>query len=232
MITKAALLPFFKLEKLRIETYRTRDRNLVDKDPEDFEAMFNPESFSQTITNNLTKQAGFGSSSDEIGFGSTAPRKLRFKLIIDHTDVSGSFYLLTLNDRIEKFIDKAVYMNGQIHEPRFLRVKWGTYSLDCRIESLDVKYTLFDRGGNALRAELDIAFVEDISEIKRQRELKLSSPDLTHVKVVKKGDTLSMMSKEIYGSAGYYIQVARHNKLNDFRKLQPGMELHFPPIEK
>ena len=232
MIAKSGIIPFFKLEKLKIEIYETRDRNGVN--PESFEAMFNPESFTQSFTNHFSAPKIFGGVSDEVGFTSTSPRKLKFKLILDDTGVTSSFsfFALTLTERVEKFIKDAAYVDGDTHEPQFLRVKWGTYSLDCRIESLDVKYTLFDRGGNALRAELDIAFIEDVSEYIKQRETKMSSPDLTHVRVVKKGDTLPMMAKEIYGFSDYYIQVAQHNKLKNFRKLQPGMEISFPPLEK
>lgn len=230
MITKAIISPFFKLEKLKIELHKTTKRN--DAKPDVFKAMFNPESFTQSLRNKYFKQKPVNGP-DQIGYMSTAPRQLNFKLIVDDTDItSSSFSAQSLTDHVEDFIKKVAYTDGQIHEPRYVKVKWGDYSLDCRVESLNVKYSLFDRGGNALRAELDIGFVEDVEQRKRDYEIKKSSPDLTHIKVVKKGDTLSGMSEEIYGSPDYYIQVARHNKLNNFRKLKPGTELYFPPIEK
>jgi hypothetical protein len=39
------------------------------------------------------------------------------------------------------------------------------------------------------------------------------------------------MCEQIYGSAAFVIQVAKANKLNDFRNLVPGQELFFPPIK-
>ncbi|MCB0375007.1 MAG: hypothetical protein KDD04_03715 [Sinomicrobium sp.] len=229
MITKALIRPFFKLEKLKIALHKTKERN--DKNPEIFRATFNPDSFTHSFSNNFAKQQVI-EGNNEINYTGTAHSNLRFKLIVDDTDITGASSPQSLTNHIENFIKKVIYVDGQIHEPRYIKVSWGDYFLDCRVERLDVKYTLFDRGGNALRAELDIAFIEDTDDRKRQYELKLSSPDLTHVKVVKKGDTLSMMSREVYGSSDYYIQVARHNKLNNFRKLEPGTELYFPPIAK
>jgi nucleoid-associated protein YgaU len=49
---------------------------------------------------------------------------------------------------------------------------------------------------------------------------------------VKKGDTLPLMCYRIYGDSRYYLQVAMANRLTNFRNLQVGDELFFPPIEK
>jgi nucleoid-associated protein YgaU len=59
-----------------------------------------------------------------------------------------------------------------------------------------------------------------------------SSPDLTHYRVIKKGDTLPLMCYRIYGDSKYYIQVAKANKLSNFRHLKEGEEIFFPPIAK
>jgi nucleoid-associated protein YgaU len=59
-----------------------------------------------------------------------------------------------------------------------------------------------------------------------------SSPDLTHVRVVKAGDTLPLLTKAIYGSSRDYLRVAEHNGLDNFRDLTPGRRLVFPPLEQ
>jgi nucleoid-associated protein YgaU len=53
---------------------------------------------------------------------------------------------------------------------------------------------------------------------------------LTHSRIVKSGDTLPLLSKEIYGNSAYYLQLAQANNLDDFRNLQPGQEIFFPPL--
>ena len=59
-----------------------------------------------------------------------------------------------------------------------------------------------------------------------------TSPDLSHSRIVKSGDTLPLLSKEIYGSAVHYLRVAQANGLDNFRSLTPGQQIVFPPLEK
>jgi len=80
-------------------------------------------------------------------------------------------------------------------------------------------------------ASITSAFVEDRTAQAIFREAGKSSPDLTHVRVVKSGDTLPLLCKEIYGSSQYYLRVAAHNGLDDFRNLLPGQTLSFPPLD-
>jgi len=58
------------------------------------------------------------------------------------------------------------------------------------------------------------------------------SPDLTHIRIVKEGDTLPLLCHQVYGDPKYYIAVAAVNGLNDFRNLKKGERIMFPPLEK
>jgi nucleoid-associated protein YgaU len=100
------------------------------------------------------------------------------------------------------------------------------------LQSVDIKYTTFDRDGSPLHAELAAVFVEDLDPKKKASLDRLSSPDLTHRRVVRSGDTLPLLCREIYGSAQHYLRVAEVNRLDDFRELRPGQELIFPPFER
>jgi nucleoid-associated protein YgaU len=72
-------------------------------------------------------------------------------------------------------------------------------------------------------------FVEDNLRVAMENN---SSPDLTHVREVKKGDTLPLMTFRIYGDSKYYLEVAKANNITNFRKLEVGQRIFFPPIEK
>ena len=74
-------------------------------------------------------------------------------------------------------------------------------------------------------------FVEDKSAEKIFREAGKESPDVTHVRLVKSGDTLPLLCLEIYGSSAYYLRVAADNGLDDFRNLVPGQRLYFAPLD-
>ena len=94
----------------------------------------------------------------------------------------------------------------------------------------DAEYTSFDRDGSPLRAELDITLIADNPVEKTIKIAGKGSPDLTHTRIVKSGDTLPQLTREIYGSPDYYLRVAQVNNLNDFRNLTPGQALVFPPL--
>jgi len=49
---------------------------------------------------------------------------------------------------------------------------------------------------------------------------------------VRSGDTLPMLSKEVYGSPNHYLRLAQVNQLDDFRNLTPGQRIVFPPLAK
>lgn len=228
-----------KLQKLTIKAYSSSARSGLPIDT--FEAMYNPTSFSQKYEIAYAKNQGHDSSGRPANYLRSKPKTLNLKLILDGTGVdrigATSLFKKNVSKEVKKFIDLTFRMNGQIHEPNYLVVEWGGKEdggliFSCRLESVDVTYTSFNRDGSPLRAELNIVLVADQEVKNRMRKEGKNSPDLSHVRVVKSGDTLPLLSKEIYGSSQYYLQIAQVNHLTDFRNLTPGQELIFPPLSK
>jgi len=62
------------------------------------------------------------------------------------------------------------------------------------------------------------------------REIRYESVDLTKSESVKEGDILPLIAKKNYASSSYYLQLAKANKLKNFRNLSPGMKLILPPM--
>jgi LysM repeat protein len=235
-----ALLDHMKLKKLTIKAYKKRTRSITDLIGS-FEAMFNPTSFSQTYAIEYGKNQGLNSTNKQVNYARSKPRELNLKLVLDGTGVHEMGILKlgpqkTVSERVKEFIDLTFRMNGSIHEPNFLVVEWGGKEdggliFSCRLASVTVAYTSFDRDGSPLRAELDVTLISDQDVKKRMAQENKSSPDLTHSRIVKAGDTLPLLTKEVYGSAKYYLRVAQANNLDNFRNLSPGQELFFPPLE-
>ncbi|MCG8365114.1 MAG: hypothetical protein MJA27_17520 [Pseudanabaenales cyanobacterium] len=230
------------LEKLKIKSFPTakRQEGVFDFLIKTHEVMFNPESYSFSYTNDYQKYQGVNTSGRTAQYTLTRSRQLSLKLIIDDSSAIaglfaglssvGPFSRTTVHDRVEEFLNFTARMDGEIHAPRYLRIEWGDLLFDCRLESVNVNYTLFSRSGIAIRAELDTVFVEDIEESKRLKQENKTSPDLTHARTVTSGDNLPLMTHRIYQDPKYYMQIAKANKLNNFRKLQTGTTLKFPPI--
>ena len=121
--------------------------------------------------------------------------------------------------------------NGNIHSPNFLRLQWGKqFIFDCRLTKLKLEYTLFAPDGTPLRAKAGSSFTEYTNKVELAKEENKTSPDLSHVRVVKAGDTLPLLCAEIYGASEYYPQVAAANDIVDFRNLAEGTSIVFPPL--
>jgi hypothetical protein len=164
------------------------------------------------------------------------PESLRFDFMLDGTGVIKGDK--DINETIEKFKKLTYQYHGNLHGPYYLQIIWGkllkhrSTPFRCRLERLDINYTLFKSNGKPLRARIDCAFKEFISEDDAAKKARLSSPDLSHVRIVRAGDTLPLLCYEIYGSAAYYPTVARLNGLTNVHRLEPGTRLLFPPLER
>ena len=238
-----SLLGKMKLQKLTIKAYRKRRRSPADLIGS-FEAMYNPVSFSQQyeVSHDLHSSGIDSASQQTAKYIFSKPQSLSFDLVFDGTGVEqiGITQFLpqkNVSERVKELIDLTYRMNGEIHEPNFLIVEWGGRQnggliFPCRMSSVNVTYTSFNRDGSPLRAQLAVTLIFDQELEKTNIEDAKASPDLTHTRTVKSGDTLPLLTKAVYGTSIYYLQVAQVNNLDDFRNLTPGQELFFPPLEK
>jgi Contractile injection system tube protein len=236
-----ALGNLFKLAKLTIEAYEDSARSTAVGLQNKIEVQYNPETLSVKHESVFQHKQGIATSSAQARFSHSRSKVLNVALVLDGTNVGyfGVELLLhvpTVAERIQQFLELCYDTQSESHEPSYLKLTWAKGvlgpSFDCRLQSVDIKYTAFDRDGSPLHAELAAVFVEDLDPKKKASADRLASPDLTHRRVVRSGDTLPLLCREIYGSAHHYLRVAEVNRLDDFRELRPGQELIFPPFEQ
>ncbi len=232
-----ALLTLFKLEKMKIEAFTDVERSKKASPLSSMDVILNPSTFQEKHANSYEAQRAkaINVSGLPAKYGYTPPSNLSFQLVLDGTGVN-SFGLTSLlgksvRSQLDDFKKLCLEMNGAIHEPNFLKIRWGNFKFSCRLSTLEITYKLFDEGGDPLRAELAVTFVKDKSAKSIFLEEGKNSPDLTHVRVVKSGDTLPLLCKEIYGTSVHYLRVAADNGLDDFRNLVPGQKLRFAPLK-
>jgi len=233
----------FKLEKLHIDAYQDVERK-KSADPKGMKLMFNPISYQEQHAVAYQEPSGrqaINSSGKPARYAYTPPGELAFKFVLDGTGVNYFAPEMvarvlqgkTVKKQITQFKNLCLNMNGDTHQPNFLIVRWGNaLKFPCRLSTLDITFTQFDRSGDPIRAELDVSFVYDESQEAIARQAGKNSPDLTHVRIVSSGDTLPFLCRQIYGSSKYYLFIARANQLNDFRNLVPGQQINFPPLPK
>jgi Contractile injection system tube protein len=233
------LLSFNKAEKMKIYVYEKPSRGFLDASQE-FEFMFNPETYSLDFATTFSCKQSLGSPGRPARFVHTPPSKLNVTILIDGTGVlktgaeqllSEIFSPVSVHDKVAEFVNLTINPISDTHEPSFLRLVWGKLNFHCRLVSCSVKYTLFDKSGKPLRAEIPCTFISDMDVERMKKKANFLSPDLTHQRTVQAGDDLLIMTHRIYGSPDWYIKVAKVNGLNSFRDIQPGQTLIFPPIK-
>lgn len=199
-----------------------------------FKAHVNPENYTQSVSVNFSNQQAPGTSGAASKHNNIDPQTLQFDFLLDRTGALGNLATGPVGVTLDILHFKKLTLNydGEKHRPRFLMLIWGTLIFKCQLQSLQVEHKMFSPQGLPLRAVLKATFREFIEDSARNLMENKSSPDLTHVRTVKEGDTLPLMAERIYGDPKYYIEVARINGITNFRNLKPGSELVFPPIEK
>lgn len=206
----------------------------VDASKPKFEVMLNPSSYSRELSIEYSKSKTLGQHGGESKFSAYRPETVKFDLILDGTGVvptsSGSGQTSAVKTQIKQ-LESVVYgYDGEEHEPNPVRLLWGSLILFGRLTAMSLDYTLFKPNGEPLRAKVNLSFRGFMSATEESLRANRSSPDLTHRVEVKAGDTLPLLCHRIYQDSSYYPEVARVNNLSNFRHLEPGTRLYFPPL--
>lgn len=194
-----------------------------------FDILINPDSLKFSRKVKYTTDKVLGSSANVSRYDGHAPSNLSFNFILDGTGIA---YEKTesVEDTIKRFEDVVYRYKGDHHKPNQLKISWGNFSFNCRVESLDYEYSLFAPNGEPLRVKVTVSFVNYITRVEEEKSSKRSSPDLSHVILLKAGESIPWWCHMIYGDASYCTDVAHYNGLSSFRNVKPGTRLLFPPI--
>lgn len=220
------------LEKMMLVAYT--DNSFTIPTGNIYPVLINPESYSITYGTDLDSTSAQGSSEDIPSFNRRMPQSITFKFLFDGTGVinRGDGIKPNVLADFELFKTVVYDYNSDAHEPRFIQLRWGPLNYNCQLSQMTLNFKLFNPDGTPLRAEADCTFRAVITQKKLSLIQNMLSPDLTHIRTVTQGDTLSLLCYREYGDSKYYYQVAEYNGLTDFKTLEPGTKIFFPPIAK
>ncbi len=228
------IIPSGKLGKLRIISFREPEMlpvHIIGV----LETLINPEGYSRQyeIVYN-TKDTSEGTENSDPTYSHTSPESMDFRFVFDRTGAIPTSPPLPggVVADIALFKELTYEFHGDIHRPPYLHLIWGTLIFPCILKTMNIQYKLFKSDGTPIRAEIQATFSKFVDFDLRSKIMNLLSPDLTHYHEVKAGDTLPLLAHNIYGDAKHYLEVARINKLINFKSLTPGQKLVFPPLEK
>lgn len=220
-----------KHEKMQIIAFK--DATMSDSSKiDEFVVMINPETYQLDYKIEYNEKQGQGTSGAQQKFKLTKPEECTFEFLFDNTGIIDGKAKEDIWEDLKKFKKMLVDYDGKIHEPRHFKLAWGVFLFDGRLTSLNINFKLFKPDGTPIRAVCKCTFKKSTEEKKRVAKEDAKSPDLTHEKLVKSSDHLTLLTNEIYEDPRYYLQVARANGLTNFRNLEVGKKVYFPPIDK
>ncbi|MCZ6774502.1 MAG: hypothetical protein O7G83_21305 [Proteobacteria bacterium] len=217
-----------ELKKLTIESYT--DPEYQGSPVSTFEVMFNPKSYAVKYAVEYDDEQGMGTTGLPQRFKQSKPSEFALEFILDGTGASSK--KAEVSKLVEDFLAVAYEYDGELHRPRYLKVAWGTLLFNSVFKAANITYTLFKPDGSPLRAKVGATFFGFVEEKRRVAEERAQSPDLTQVHTVTSGETLPLLSFRYYGDQMHYLDVAEANGLTDFRSLNAGSRLVFPPLAK
>src|SRR5688572_20570631 len=131
---------------------------------------------------------GSGTTNSRMNFKKVKPGDMSLTFFIDGTGANGT--LIDVQKRVEQFQTVTGY-NGNIHRPNYLKIMWGTLQIKrCVLKSASIAYKLFKPDGVPLRAVITANFTDNSDDQTRVALTRDESPDLTHVRIAKAGDSL------------------------------------------
>ncbi len=225
------------MEKLTITPFSNQGQR---KETDKITVLFNPNSYtiSKTVRWSPPQNNSTGNGSTErhvnaptIVFGGGDSRQLTLELFFDITEPdNGQTDVRQETDKIVKLT--RISQNLDPQRPPTVEVAWGNsttadFPFVGVISNLTQRFTLFKNTGEALRATLNVTLIEFLDP---QISLRQTDPELT-TRVVKRGDTLSGITAEVYQDPSLWRLIAEANQLDDPLRLQIGQRLTIPKLQ-
>lgn len=204
------------------------------------EVLFNPNTYS--ITKSVSWSPAGGNSQGAGGtdrsknapalqFGGGQSRSLSLELFFDTTEETNDAKkdVRNLTNQIVKLTRIVRDLDPQ--RPPVCLVSWGKetppgsdFPFTGVVSQLTQRFSLFLSDGRPVRANLTAAFTEYLDPTKDELE---NDPEFT-TRLVKRGDTLSSISAEVYGDSTMWRVIAEANQLDDPRQIRVGLRLNIP----
>ena len=187
------------------------------------EVLLNPTDYTLTKGAMYTEVPIPGLSTPILQFIRGSGETLKLELLLDGTDGHAVAPRLTA-------LRALVAIDGTLHTPPVVLFEWGDQSFQGVVTQLEEKMTVFNPDGNVLRSRVTLTLKKYESVDSQISATRKSSPDRTHIRVVREGETLAHIAFEAYGDPALWSVIAQHNNIDRPRFVSPGAALLVPAI--
>jgi nucleoid-associated protein YgaU len=210
------------LEKASIEPMRPPGDKIV--------FLFNPTQYSLDASNQIAEIGVPGLRAPVLQFVRGAGRTLSVDVFLD------AYEQRELGGRtVGEVTDLAESVYGllapttETGAPPVCMFAWKDRRLQCVVDRISGRFTVFRADGAPLRATLSLTLREyvDAAVIVRRGAAAMGGAASTHE--VQAGDTLFAIAQRAYGNGNRWREIASANGIANPRKLQPGTVLVIPP---
>ena len=187
--------------------------------------MFNPAEYSLNKSNSFAEIAIPGIDSPVLQFVRGQARALSMALFFDTYEE---------NEDVRNFTDKLTNLlaiDSDLHAPPLVLFSWGFLTFTGILESVNTRFTMFNRIGVPVRATCTVSFKEYKTLSYQLSKTPKFSADVTKVRTVIEGDALWSIAAREYGKPEEWRRIAKANKIDDPTRLEPGQQLVIPPME-
>jgi len=149
---------------------------------------------------------------------------LNLELFLDRTDEGND-----VNSDVAA-LERLTQIDSTLHSPPVIQFDWANFSFTGVVTSVREKLTLFSEDGRVLRARIALSLKSYKAAEVQLRDLKLSSPDRSHARVLREGETLAHIAYEAYGDPRMWRTIALANNIDRPRFIEPGTPLWIPAM--
>jgi len=203
----------------------------------EFEVLYNPERYTLNKGVQYAEINIPGLDSPVLQFVRGQNEKITVELFYDTTDRGMVGGVTDVRTETVKIYDLLKILPST-HAPPRCKLQWGEggqlfsfgSSLEsrCVLESVSEEFSLFSPEGVPLRAKLNVTFREYKTVEEQVAENPRHSADRTKVRLVQRGQTLSLISWLEYGDPTQWRRIADKNALANPRIVPPGTALRIP----
>lgn len=186
-----------------------------------FDVMFNPEQYSVNKNNTFAKIGAHGRDSPLVQFGEGGSETLSLNLFFD-TYLSGQGDVRNYTDKVAKLME----IDSDLHAPPICKFEWGSFSFMGVAESVNQTFTMFDKNGIPVRAQVTLS----LNQYGKSETSKFS-PDRTKSHMVIEGENLWEIAYRHYGDPQKWKIIADANDIDNPRIINAGVRLIIPSLQ-
>lgn len=128
-----------------------------------------------------------------------------------------------------KSLMSLVCIEEKLNRPPQVTFCWGSFSFCGYVDNVDVKYTMFEKGGMPVRAEVSLSLVsKDGSGIESEKLSQKEVSDKTKCVVMTSDSSLWDMAEKEYGDASCWRNIAKENNIMNPLEVPAGTSLKVP----